>query len=308
MSYKQRNTLILLIQLLLISLSGAWIILKQYPDRFTALNEESLRCERILAERAECDERLAQINFAIEEKRVHLGRWNKTIDSTLTMADVLSYLNDVQQRYGDLKFTLTFVREAQGVGYGYKIFSFNGEGDWESIFSMIWTLENGPKLFVIEKLTLRAVETMEEDSEPPYYTHFKLIIPFSMQVRAVFSNSANTVFASDQPQQLLLQMPTGDNIFNPAIIRDLPPNDRELLECERAELKAVLIDKVMIADHFGKIHSLSEGDPVYLGYLLKIDRVTNCVEFLLNKGGIVEKFKLTFNAGTSPEKPEKKDD
>jgi len=302
MTYKQRNSMILFVQLLLVGVSGGWVLFRQYPDRFAELRAENQRCDKILAERDAREERLSQINYSIEEKSSHLSRWNKTIDSTLSMADVLAYLNGVQAKYGDLKFTLTFVREAQASGYGYKIFSFNGEGDWESIFAMIWTLENGPKLFIIEKLSLRGVETMEEDSDPPYYTRFKLVIPFTMQVRAVFSSSANFALAGNESRELLIQLPTGDNIFYPVVTRDLPPNDEDLLECERAELKALLPEKAIIADHLGKIHALEEGDPVYLGYLLKIHRETNSLEFLLNKGGIAEKFVLAFNPGEATEK------
>ncbi len=37
---------------------------------------------------------------------------------------------------------------------------------------------------------------------------------------------------------------------------------------------------------------MQEGDKVYLGYVSKIDAEDNQVVFILNKGGIVERFTL----------------
>ena len=51
-------------------------------------------------------------------------------------------------------------------------------------------------------------------------------------------------------------------------------------------------NKALIADNSGKIHELAEGDRVYLGYLNKINVEKNEVGFVLNKGGIVERFTL----------------
>jgi hypothetical protein len=177
----------------------------------------------------------------------------------------------------------------------------SGEGDWESIFALIWIFENGPKIFAIEKLELRGVETMEEDENPPYYNRFKMVIPFNLQVKAVYSNG---VALADLPvaasSDYLIQLPAGRNIFYPAIIHSLPPNEYGLLEVERADLKALFPGKVIVSDHQGTIHSLVEGDPVYLGYLMKINQQLNTVEFLLNKGGIVEKFSLKLTLGVDP--------
>ena len=70
-----------------------------------------------------------------------------------------------------------------------------------------------------------------------------------------------------------------------------------LPEVERADLKAIVNDKVLIADVEGNIHELKEGDKVYLGYLKRIKPDDNEAHFILNKGGIVEKFSLHIRFG-----------
>jgi hypothetical protein len=82
------------------------------------------------------------------------------------------------------------------------------------------------------------------------------------------------------------------NPFIPFIYRDLPMNSEGLLEAERATLKGILPGQAFVEDHSGQVHNIHEGDQVYLGYVSKVDAENNRVVFILNKGGIVERFTL----------------
>jgi len=299
MSHKQRNTLILAVQFIGVLLSGGYLLLQRFPAEFDSVQQEYERCNRILDDRSRKDERLARIGYELTHNTERMSSWTKVIDTSVTMTDVLAYLNDIQQVHGSVIFTLTYIREALDSTYGYKVFSFDGEGDWESVFSLIWALENGPRLFSIDRLNIRGVEVIEEMDHPPYYSQFRLVAPFSMEIKAFFSRASTSLPKRESAAQTLGLTPEGVNILTPSITRDLPPNDLGLLECERAALKALLPDKVIVADHLGAIHSLREGDEVYLGYLSKINRMENTIEFVLNKGGIIEKFILKFYPGPS---------
>jgi hypothetical protein len=300
MSFKQRNTIVLLIQTLLVCTVGAFLLIKYYPDQMASTRQELDRYETTLAKLPEREDYLAQLEREIEESKIRLSGWNKSVEATVSMAGVLDYLNRIQEQFGSMKFTLTYVKDVNQGDYGYKVFTFSGEADWSALFALIWSLENGPKIYAIEKLSLRGVETMEEEEEPPHYSRFRVVVPFNLQIRAVYASCASLAdFPSNSKNSMLLQIPDGINIFYPAIIHNLPPNDEGFLEAERAELKAIFPAKAIIADHLGNIHSLTEGDPVYLGYLLKINQPQSAVEFLLNKGGIVEKLILKLNLESS---------
>lgn len=302
MTYKQRNSIILGVQTLIVAVGGLIVLLRYYPAQFTAIKQEIARCEQTINQIPQREAYLAELNTQLDINAKQLAGWNKTIESDVTMADVLVYLNSIQNRFGEFKFNLSFIKEVETAEFGYKDFSLSGEGDWESIFALIWILENGQKLFTIEKIEVRGVETMEDDEDPPYYTRFKMIVPFKLQVKAIYSSAAIPAdFPVNPASEILIQLPAGRNIFYPAIIRSLPPNDAGLLEVERAELKALLPGKAIIADHLGNLQSLVEGDPVFLGYLLKINQPASMVEFLLNKGGIVEKFSLKLMLGIEKE-------
>ena len=82
------------------------------------------------------------------------------------------------------------------------------------------------------------------------------------------------------------------NPFIPFIYRNLPVNSEGLLEVERATLKGILPDQAFIEDYSGQVYVMKVGDKVYLGYVSKIDAENNEVVFILNKGGIIEKFTL----------------
>jgi hypothetical protein len=88
------------------------------------------------------------------------------------------------------------------------------------------------------------------------------------------------------------------NPFYPYIKKDLPPNFYELLEVERAELKAVMANQAIVVDHNRNTHFIHEGDEIYLGYVKKIDEANNRVIFTLDKGGIVEDFILELRFGS----------
>jgi hypothetical protein len=303
MSFKRRNTLVLLIQILLVCGAGGYITLKHIPQRMAEIRKEIELCDHTFAQYPERETYLSDVNLKIEETKSKLMTWNKVIDNHQTLADVLAYLDKIQEQFGALKFNLTYVRDVQASGYGYKVFTFNGEGPWQSIFALIWVLERGPKMFIIERFSLRGVEGVSDDEDLPYTNNCRVIVPFSLQVRAVYADCGEVKdLPINSSADFLIQIPEGNNLFMPLITRDLPPNRLGLLETERAELRAIFPDKAIVADHSGKIHSLEEGDEVYLGYLTKIDQEKNCVEFLLNKGGIVEKFVMKMSFSQTGEK------
>jgi len=305
MTFKQRNTIILGSQTSLIVLVGAYLLLGYYPTKFENLKKEIDHCDQTLRDLQVREDYLAELNTKLAQNRELLTGWNKIVEANVTMGDILDYLNSIQARYGEFKFSLAYINDIQSTDFSYKVFTLTGEGDWQAIFALVWVLENGPKIFTIDRLELRGVETMEEDEEPPYYNRFKMVIPFSMQVKAIYSSAINV---ADLPvvnaANYIVQIPAGHNIFYPGIVHNLPPNEYGLLEVERAELRALLPGKAIVADHQGTLHSLIEGDPVYLGYLLRINQEQNTALFLLNKGGIVENFSLKLKLGSDPSQPE----
>jgi len=83
------------------------------------------------------------------------------------------------------------------------------------------------------------------------------------------------------------------------ITESLPPNLLGLLEAESAQLKGLTHELAYLEDSQGKLHIMRRGERVYLGWLDKIDIYGNRVEFVLNKGGIWERFTLRIGSRNS---------
>ena len=92
------------------------------------------------------------------------------------------------------------------------------------------------------------------------------------------------------------------DVFYPLIRNEIPPNTNNLLDVQTAQLLALIPEGAFLSDANGTTYLLWEGDPVYLGYLTKIDYENNKVSFILNKGGIIEKVDLLLEKEPKPEK------
>ena len=125
---------------------------------------------------------------------------------------------------------------------------------------------------------------MDSDGIPLYLVNFDFV------VNVYFANDDR--FTTANLKENNLNPGRIYDVFYPLIRNELPPNTEELLEVEGSKLLALLPDGAFISDTKGNTFMLWEGDQVYLGYLTKIDYNKNRVNFILNKGVIIEKVYL----------------
>jgi len=285
MSFKLRNTLFLLFLALAISAFGVWRLVFVYPKMINSLESQIAEMDVSIVQIPELEATLELARNGIAEREEKLAQLDKTVEKDITLADAFAYLDDIQDRYGSIQLTVTYMDDKSLRGFGSRGFTLTGEGTYHTIFSLIWALERGPKVFTIDKLNMRGVEAARTGNEVS-----SLVVPFEMTVRALFADVSGLPPITRTLQDV--RVPWIRNMFYPLISTNLPPNTKGLVEVERSELRALLPGRAILADNSGKIHVLSEGDEVYLGYLTKIDIAKNLVEFTLNKGGIVERFRL----------------
>ncbi len=290
MSFKLRNTLFLITLVLLLSAGGFYVLYMYYPSQRETVQFEIAHFDSLEAAIPARAIYLEDIQKAIEENKHRILNLDKVITTDVSMAEVFTYLDQIQRRYGSIEFAINTTKEVDASGYGYKIIVIAGEGAFESIMSLIWSLEKGPGVYAIDRLNMHGVESIRDEGPKNLMSVPKILVPFEIQMRALYAD------VPDLPVREAtlagLTVPDGRNIFMPEITRTLPPNTYGALEAERAELRVILPDRAIIADHEGQLHVLKEGDPVYLGYMTRIDTRNNIVEFTLNKGGIIERFKL----------------
>ncbi|MFH0883218.1 MAG: hypothetical protein V2A56_09560 [bacterium] len=285
MSFKLRNTLILLFTAMVVIAITVWRLLFFFPDKIESLRSQLKQVEESVVQIPGLKASLQKTRELIYTREEVLSSLDKTVEVDVTMADAFAYLDQIQDRYGAINFTLTYNGQKESKGFGSRSFTLSGESVYGTIFSLVWALERGPNLFVIDGLNMRGVE-----ASPQQVDGASLVIPFEMKVQALYANV--TGLPPIKRTLADVRVPRRRNLFYPLISKNLPPNTRGLVEVERAELRAILPNRAIVADHTGKVRILSEGDEVYLGYLTKVDLADNFAEFTLNKGGIVERFRL----------------
>ncbi len=285
MQYKTRNTIILSSFLAILLILGSYLVLWSYPHKIASVKTELNDINHQIKQLDGIENQFFALKKLLEEKETQLTSIDKKVEQDITTADVYGYLNAILSYSGIIEFNLSSGENKDFKGFGYNVYKLHGEGAFRRIYNFIWYIEQGPHVYEITKVNLRGLESKDPETE-----QFELVIPFDMEIRAYYANVENL----PQPPKTLrdVKVAGAKNPFYPYILRNIPANIDNLLEVERAELKAVIPGKALIADVDGKIHALREGDPVYLGYLTQIDPGKNEVRFTLNKGGIVEGFTL----------------
>ncbi len=292
MSYQSRNVLVIVGFFLVIGLTGGYLGIFHYPGEIAKVKNETDRIIKQIKSLDGIETQFEPLRTVLNEKKERMAKIDKQIVRNVSAADTYYYLNLILNRIGFIEFNMLFAGSKASAGFGYNIYKIRGEATFQKIYSLVWYLERGPLLYRIVKLNLKGVE-----SKDPETKELHLVIPFEMELYGYYADIPKLPFSHRTLQDVnVLRV---RNPFQPLILRNLPPNTEGLLEVERADLKAIVADRALIADQNGKVHSLKIGDRVYLGYLTAIDPEEKQVEFTLNKGGVVEKVVLEINFAPS---------
>ncbi|MFZ0389095.1 MAG: hypothetical protein WAN36_01445 [Calditrichia bacterium] len=285
MTYKIRNIMVLAAFCGLVGLVGGFFIFYYYPGKIKKLNTEIENTQKQIAALDGIEEQFLQLEEVIRTQEQRLESLDKRVLAEVSPAATYKYLNTILNYSGTLDFNLYYSGGKKDKGFSYNVYRVKGEGSFQNIYRFLSYLDYGPEFYRINKLSMRLME-----SKDGITGRYQVTVPFEIELWALFSEVKNLPEIKRTLNDVKIE--NVSNPFYPLIQRNIPTNTRNLLEVERAELKAVLPDKAMIADNNGEIHVLRVGDEVYLGYLKSIDHANNRVEFVLNKGGIVETYAL----------------
>ena len=295
MSRNLRNTIILLTSIFIMTLTAMIYSTSQFNK---SIAESLVRIEEVEAKIVRIPQiqtDIAQAEMVLTDYQIKLDNLDKRIRSNLSAAEAYAYLDSVQDKFGFLKCVIAFNSDSVRENYGFKSFSIKGESYFTSLYKFIWAIERGPELYKIKRLSIRSVEEIEDETG-----ELMIYVVFDMIVHAIFADIPN--LPEVQNNLMSLDGPRIElNPFYPYVSKIVKSNIDKLPEVERAELKAILPDRVLIVDADEKLYSLSVGDKVYLGYLSKIDHKNKAAVFTLNRGGIVTTFRLSLNLNEKEE-------
>jgi hypothetical protein len=230
-------------------------------DRYLALQKRSAELDSILANR--------EFNIPKDISSIKFYNFINTI-----VADFPKH-SQVNVEYLELK------RDKEFYVHEYKL---TGGGYFNDVYKMIYAIEQSKELKKVTKLSLSNLIRTDEEGIPLF------LVNFDMTAQVYYS--ADSRFApAETVENNLATGPIYDS-FYPQIRNEIPPNVDNLLDVQGAKLLALIPEGAFVADTKGNTYLVWEGEQVYLGYLTKIDYDNNTVDFILNKGGIIEKITL----------------
>lgn len=279
MTYALRNTLVLLVVLLLIAITGffyfSWYQLPKINDLQSRVETKQEEYDR----KRQIADQLPGLEARFEQSKQFIENFDKTLFKTSNPDQVYRFLS-ILSATDPVEFNYVFNDSTNTDRYGIVNSQIAGRGAYRAVLNFITRIENSEPVQKIDQLVI------SPENQPGEYNYvsfnFKLASYFD---RIKFFNARNTPGVSGQISF------ASHNPFYP-LIRDVEPNTDDLINIEQSQLVGIGNGLVYLLDQNGKLQTLRERDRVYLGVLESININLGNAVFRLNKGGIIESVSL----------------
>lgn len=285
MNRKTKNTIILLVILIVISAAGGSYSLIYQKKQLEKKSKREHELKASAVSTAELEKQLQLVKVKAMALDSILSKRKFNIPKKLSQTEFYNFVNRVSINFSPFThIDIEYVETKSEKSFNYLLYKVSGAGEFNDVYSLIYAIEESKELKKIKNLSLAATITADKEQMSHY------LVSFTFNVFVYFANDDR--FTTSAFVENSLEPDGIYDMFYPLIRNQLPPNVDDLAEVETAKLLALVPDGAYISDAKGNTFMLMEGDPVYLGYLTKIDYETNQVTFILNKGGIIEKIFL----------------
>jgi hypothetical protein len=285
MNRKLKNTLALLSILIFILLTGGaytFIIqrgkLSEKQDKLKELkandyNTSQLKqqYENLLVKASELDSILASRKFNIPQN--------------LSSIKFYDFVNNITAGFSSTsKIDVEYIEQKPDKDFFYFSYKITGSTTYNELYQFIYAIEQSKELKKITSFSLSNQVATDEKGIPNF------LVGFTMEIHVYYSSDDR--FSTAEFVENDLSTRTMYDAFYPLLRNEIPPNVDELFDVQGGKLLALIPEGAFLSDIKGNTYLLWEGEPVYLGYLTNIDYDHNKVNFIINKGGIVEKIDL----------------
>jgi hypothetical protein len=233
---------------------------------------------------------------ALNQQLVFLKKRVAELDSVLanrkynipfgfSQSGFFEFVNQISYGFSDNSYvSMEFDDQVSGHEINFYNYSLTGVADFNDLNRLIFAIEESKELKKISDLELSSNVKVAKDGIPHYGVNFKF------KVKVYYSNGDR--FSSKESVENSLVPNQAYDFFYPLVRNEIPPNRDQLLDVQSARLLALIPDGAFLSDASGSTYLLWEGDKVYLGYLTNINYDKSEVNFVLNKGGIIENVAL----------------
>ena len=285
MNRKLKNTLALLAVLMVILIAGGIFIfgiqrsnISSEKDKLNELKAHAYNKEHLAKQYHDLMIKSQALDSILAAREFNIPKDLSSIKFFDFVTDVTSGFS--QQTHVNVEYT----GEGRDKEFSYYQYKLSGSGKYTEIYQLIYAIEQSKELKKLSSITMSNLISTDDDGMP-YYN-----INFNSLVKVYYS--PNDRFATSKLVENDLRSGNIYDAFYPLIRNEIPPNVDNLLDVQDAKLLALVPDGAFLSDAKGNTYLLWEGEPVYLGYLTKIDYDNKVVHFIINKGGVIEQVDL----------------
>jgi hypothetical protein len=285
MNRKIKNTLGLLALLLIVLVAGGVYLLVFQKGK---IEEKSAKLSELKINDYNTDQLTYQyqdlvLRAAVLDSVLAARKFN--IPQNTSSIKFFNFINQVSTRFSaNSQVSVEYMDQKEDKEFLYHEYRLAGSADYNDLYGLIYAVEQSKELKKISSVNLSNVISTDKEGMP----HF--LVGYTLITRVYFS--PNDRFATGSLIENQLVSRRIYDAFYPLIRNEIPPNIDFLLDVNGARLLALIPEGAFISDSRGNTYLLWEGDPVYLGYVTKIDYKNNKINFILNKGGIIERVEL----------------
>ncbi|MBI5730626.1 MAG: hypothetical protein HY963_05755 [Ignavibacteriales bacterium] len=285
MSSKVKNTIIILIIFIAILVGGVFF---RFVLQKGKINDKQKKIGQLRLYQLDTDalnQQLDLLKKRVAELDSILANRKYNIPYNLTQASFFDFVNQVSFSFSQNSYVnIEFVETETSADYHIYHYTLNGISEFNDFVKLIYAIEESKQLKKVSDVDLTNNVKVEQDGSPHY------LVSYKFKAKVYYSND-NRFFVKNSKENQIIPNPVYD-FFYPLIRNEIPPNKDKLLDVQSAHLLALIPDGAFLSDASGNTYLLWEGDQVYLGYLTNINYQNNEVNFVLNKGGVIENYNL----------------
>ena len=285
MNKKLISTLSVLALLIIVLVAGGIYIFIIQKGKLSERQDKLEELNKNVYDPVELNDRYLSLVKKSAELDSILSHREFNIPQNISSIKFYNFINNIVAGFPQItQVNVEYLKQAPAKEFFYYEYKLTGSGNFNDVYKLIYAIEQSKELKKVTELSLTNLIKTDEDKVPMFLVNFEMV------AQAYFSSDnrfAPAVFVENN----LSTSPIYDS-FYPLIRNEIPPNVDNLLDVQGARLLALIPEGAFIADTKGNTYLVWEGEQVYLGYLTKIDYDNNSVNFILNKGGIIEKVTL----------------
>jgi hypothetical protein len=285
MTSKVKNTVIILIIFIIIGLSSVAFNFVYQKGKISEKQKKIKDLKLYQLDTESLNMQLALLTKRVAELDSVLANRKYNIPFNVSQSSFFDFVNQVSYGFSTRSYVnIEFNETETGTNFNIYHYTLNGIAEFNDLIKLIYAIEESKQLKKIESLELSNNVKVDSDGTPHY------LVTYKFKVKTYFSPD-NRFFVKDLKENSIIPNPAYD-FFYPLIRNEIPPNIDKLLDVQSAQLLALIPDGAFLVDASGNTYLLWEGDQVYLGYLTNINYQNTEVNFVLNKGGIIENITL----------------